>query len=132
MAAVTLNLAARCNLSKIFDQSEALLADGGLRTTCVNVRMSQCEIQVLDDVCRALGGKRAPMLRALALSNVPSPIPHINQGAFNLLASIDSDLRRLVEAATRDGGSVDALTCLQRIEEHMAVVRASMLGVSLI
>ena len=99
-----------------------------LRTTCVNVRMNRREIGVLDGVCRAFGARRAQMLRALALSSVPSPIPEINQRAFGLIASTSSDLHRLLELASDDAESISTSDCLQRIEEHFSMVRALLLG----
>ena len=99
-----------------------------LRTICVNVRMNPREIEVLDGACRAFGARRAEMLRALALLSVPSPIPEINLSALHLIASISSDLRRLLELASYDGDSIVVSEYLQEIEEHFSTIRASLLG----
>ena len=129
IATVTPDLTARCEVNKVSIESDLRL-DEDLRTICVNVRMNRCEIGVLDGVCRAFGARRAQMLRALALSSVPSPIPEINRSAFDLIASMSSDLHRLLELASYDGDSISASDCLQRIEAEFSTVRAALLGVS--
>jgi hypothetical protein len=101
-----------------------------LRTHCVHVRLTARELDVLDKICKTMGGRpRAEVARLLMTMQVPASIPERNQATFAALDQIQCVLHEVVEQVeVLESGSEAVLGWVQEIENLIGLLRSQMLG----
>lgn len=95
-----------------------------LRDHCVSVRLNPAELSILDQYRGR--SRRGEALRMLAFTQLPSPVPRLNQDAWVELSKSAGNLNQIAYKLNA-GESVQ----IEEIREQLEAFRASLLGAAL-